>query len=140
MVVLLKAVKESVTEEEERKAREEKEITARGNEERKKDEEILAARISARYRERRTAIMEAMLLWQRDVLLLACGADEDRLHYHDRESLCALRQQSQAITVAEALRRVRVVELMQDQLERNLPEDSVFAVGFARMLGGGDSR
>lgn len=124
MVELLAEVKEAA----------EKDVEAEAKEENTEAEDkTLSARASARAREVRAALMRTLLLWQRDQLVLACGADPAAVHY--QEALDVLRARATGLARPEALRRVRVVEEMQEQLERNLPEPLVFETGFPRLAG-----
>lgn len=97
------------------------------------EDKTLSARAAARAREVRSALMRTLLLWQRDQLVLACGADPATVHF--QESLEVLRERARGLARQEALRRVRVIEEMQEQLERNLPEALVFETGFPRLAG-----
>ena len=93
--------------------------------------ETLDARANARYREWRADIMRALLYWYRDRLLLACGADAG-LVAHAAE-LDVLRAQAQGLSWRRALRHVTVVETMNRQMARNLPEPLVLSYGFERL-------
>lgn len=97
------------------------------------DEEdvTLKARINALYREKRTCLLRSLLLWQRDILLLASGGDAKLVFFSDQ--LETLRQMAGGVSAAEALQRVRYVEDMNRQLERNLSDGAVLAHGFARL-------
>jgi DNA polymerase III subunit delta' len=95
-------------------------------------EDLLGARVSARYREMRSRLMRSLLLWYRDVLLVVCGADEALLHH--REHIGALREQGGRLTYRQARRNVEIVSDMYRQLEMNLKEGPVLGFGFARML------
>lgn len=94
-------------------------------------EKILNARIEARYRELRQMVLRSMLLWYRDQMVLASGAEADLIHYTDRHAVLAL--QAAGLTWRRALARMQAVEEMQRQLDRNLPEDTVLNFGFARL-------
>lgn len=123
MVALLKAMKETATDEVEQSA------DAEASEQ---EDETLDARASARYREWRTAFMRTMLLWYRDRLVLACGGDEHLLHFPAHRE--ALRAQVNPGSRVAALRHVRTVADMHEQLERNLPEGNVFGYGLTRLI------
>lgn len=123
LVRLLKEVKESV------KA-EEYEIVADG--ELDEENETLDARVNSRYREMRMEIMRFLLLWYRDILLLLCGAD-DNLVYNDRH-LVFMKEKTKGMTYRQALHNVAVVEAMNRQLERNMPEGAVMGFGFSRLV------
>ncbi len=95
------------------------------------DADTLSARGSSRYREMRTRLMRTMLLWYRDQLLLACGGDENSLTFG--ASLDPVRDSVQLLSSRQALKQVRIVEHMHDQLERNLPEATVLGYGFGHL-------
>lgn len=97
------------------------------------DDNTIDARISARYREVRTAVLRALQHWYRDVLLLTSDSDPALLYYQDAGEVLA--------TIADqfgyggALTAIRLVGDMERQLEMNLPEASVLSFGFSRMVG-----
>ena len=95
------------------------------------DDETLDARISSRYREARSAIMHAILLWHRDILMLVCGMDR-RLVFREDAFDC-LKRQSNGLSFRAALRNLQTVEDMNRQLERSLPEKTVLDFGFSRL-------
>jgi DNA polymerase III subunit delta' len=95
------------------------------------DDEILDARVSARHIEMRTAVIREIVLWQRDILLLACGGQEDVI-YHNAE-LGTLMQESRRLKPAEALSRLETVETMRRHLERNIPEETAISAAFLRL-------
>ena len=128
LVAILKAMRKAV----------EGEVTAQKRE--GDSEEALEARINARYRELRTLVMRGILLWHRDILLLVTGADESWLHYRDSDSVAALRARAARTDCRAALRDVGQVEWMQEQLEKNLAENSVFTLGFGRLTGAAGGR
>lgn len=97
------------------------------------EKDVVEARINARYKEKRTLTMRALLLWHRDVLMLVIGADPDFVKNRDDESMALLREFANRLTYAQGLRNVRTIERMYDQLERNIPEDSVLSIGFGQM-------
>ena len=92
------------------------------------DDETIDARVSARYREVRTALLRFLILWQRDLLMGIFGVDGSLLHNGEHEA--QIREQSAGLTAALALRRIDAVESMRDQFERNLEEPSVLSSGF----------
>jgi DNA polymerase III subunit delta' len=95
------------------------------------ESETLDARASARYREWRAEIMRTLLCWYRDRLLLVSGADP-ALVFHAAD-LAALRAQVQGTSPRQALRHVAVVEEMNRQMARNLPEPLVLSYGLERL-------
>ena len=93
----------------------------------KDEEDVLKARVEARFRAIRSMVLRSMLFWYRDLLVLVCGVESSRLRYPDQaERLAAL---SARMTYAEALANVRVVETMQRQYDRNASDDLVLAAG-----------
>jgi DNA polymerase-3 subunit delta' len=95
------------------------------------EDETIDARVSARYREIRSTLMRTMLLWYRDILLLSNGAD-DGLVYH-RAQLDFLKKKAQALTWRQVQRNVEMVETMNRQMDRNLPERAVLSFGFGQI-------
>jgi DNA polymerase-3 subunit delta' len=95
------------------------------------DEETLEARISSRYREARTAIMRAILLWHRDILMLVCGMEKDLVFRKD--GLEIIKNKAKELTLRSALANVKVIEEMNRQLERNIPDGTVLGFGFSRL-------
>lgn len=96
------------------------------------DEKVMDARIMARYREERSAVMRMVLLWYRDILVLVSGADDDSV-YH-REYIEALMRSSAGLSVRSATANIEIVEEMAQLLERHLGEDAVFLDGFSRLV------
>lgn len=97
------------------------------------DDETVEARISARYRETRTAVLRFIILWYRDILLSVFGVDEKCLH--NREFLKQIRGKAGGLACGAALRKVEAAEAMKEQLDRNLDETSVLSIGFYRLVG-----
>jgi DNA polymerase III subunit delta' len=96
------------------------------------DDETIEARVGARYREARTAVMRFIMLWHRDVLLSAFGVDDGCLH--NREFCKQIRQSATGLTPRRALQNVEVAETMKEQLDRNLDETSVLSIGFYHLV------
>jgi DNA polymerase-3 subunit delta' len=93
---------------------------------------VLEARTNARLKEVQADVFRVMLDWQRDVLMLVSGIDEDHLifpHYGER-----LKKQAQRHTQASALRAVRVVEGITQRLQRNIPDLQVFDEAFRQLV------
>jgi len=95
------------------------------------DDETLDARVSSRYREARSAIMRAILLWHRDVLMLVCGMDRGLVFGDD--AFDCLKNSARSLSFRAALRNVQIVEEMNRQMERHLPEGTVLDFGFSRL-------
>ncbi|MCE9614165.1 MAG: hypothetical protein K8T26_07805 [Lentisphaerae bacterium] len=96
------------------------------------DDETLDARASSLYREWRTGVMRTLLLWFRDRLILASSGDTAHLRFPEHAAI--LQAQATGLTRVEALRQVRLVEDMHQNLERNLPERLVIGSGFPRLV------
>lgn len=96
------------------------------------DDETLDARASSLYREWRTGVMRALLLWYRDRLVLASGGDASQLYFPEQAAVLAA--QAAGLPRTDALRQVRQVEEMHAQMERNLPERLVIGTGFPRLV------
>jgi hypothetical protein len=118
---LLKDMKAAAEEQVKRESKE------RGLEE---DEDVLDARASAKYRAARTAAMRVVLSWYRDVFALTAGADAELANPAFGE---ALRSEAARAGYGAALRNLRLVEEINRQLERNMPERCVLPLGFVRM-------
>lgn len=99
------------------------------------DEDVLLARVSARFRELRTAVLQFILAWQRDVVMVLCGCDH---LVYNAPHMDALKRAAVGISVRDALRNIGVVETMARQLERNMPEEPVFELGFTQLAAGSD--
>lgn len=110
------------------KAAAEEEVEESLSAEAEEEKEVVEARIAARYREIRSAIMRSLLLWYRDILLLVCEANEGGLRH--REFAEVLRRRAAALDCRRALRNVEIVETMHRQMERNLPDATVLGWGF----------
>lgn len=95
------------------------------------DEKVMDARVSARYREERSAVLRVILLWYRDILLCAAGG-EDNL-YHKRYA-GHLSSASRGLSLASATANISVIESMADLVEKNLGEEMVFMDGFMRLV------
>jgi len=100
-------------------------------------DEALSARISARYREMRQALLIALQDWYRDLLVLRTGEAGGLLRHPG--SLEILRPRAERLTLAQALANIAAVEGIQRQLERNLSEETVFAYWLDRVVTGVES-
>ncbi len=109
----------------------EKALAAESGLEEKK--ETLDARANARYRELRTGMMRSLMLWYRDILLVACGGDPAGVHYSENQEL--LQKRGAGVTYKQAMENVKAIDDMNRQLERNMPESRVLAPGFCRLMG-----
>ncbi len=120
VLALFAEVKQSVAEEQEEYA---------DSERREEDSETIQARIESRYKEVRAAIMRFLLLWHRDILLCAAGAGTEQLQYAEHADFFV--KHAGDLTYRDAQRNLGLIERMNSQLERNLPEGAVFELGFA---------
>ncbi|MBM4164849.1 MAG: hypothetical protein FJ222_10490 [Lentisphaerae bacterium] len=114
----------------------EKQVRAEAKDEGDGDEscDVMSARISARYREGRLAVLIALQDWYRDLLVIRSGGSADLLHYP--EQLEILRARAAGLTAGQALANVAAVDGIQRQLERNLSEDYVLAYWMDRIVTG----
>ncbi len=118
----LKAVKEAI--------RKEEKAAVKGDDT-GVDEDTLEARIGSRHREWRHGILQTLLNWYRDVLVLVCGADA--CHVICRDALDMLRAAAVRTSYREAIDQVRTVEVLVTQMNRNLPESLVFEHAFMKL-------
>jgi len=92
------------------------------------DKETFEARVQARYRQKRTAILRFMLLWHRDALLIVCGAGEGVLA--NRSAIAGLKERASRLSYRQALENIQTIEKLAANLERNIPEPAAFADAF----------
>ena len=88
------------------------------------EEEVLDARTNARLNEMRRRMLETVLAWQRDLMVLTLGAGEEQIFFPKR--LASLRREAARLDYAAALSRVRRAEDMVRQFDRNMSPDAVF--------------
>ncbi|NLF23078.1 MAG: hypothetical protein GX590_07940 [Lentisphaerae bacterium] len=98
------------------------------------DDDVLEARVSARYRELRALLVLALQRWYRDLLALRAGAPATIVHYQAHLDL--LQARAQRLTLAQALANVEGIEALARQLERSLTERSVLAYWMDRIVDG----
>jgi len=127
---LLSDVKKTVEKEEKKRYQEEQDAMRNPDDKvkaTKAKDVILEARIEARFRGLRAMVLRAMLFWYRDLLVsvTVCGAGPSPLRYPDQTLVIA--GIAQGLSCEEAMGNVRVVEAMQRQLDRNLPNGLVLA-------------
>ncbi len=96
--------------------------------------EVLEARVGARYRELRAAFLLTMQRWYRDLLALRAGAAPTVVHYRDH--LETLRQRAGRLTFAQALANVEGIEELARQMERSLSETNLLAYWLDRLTDG----
>lgn len=92
-------------------------------------EGTLDARTHSRYREMRRGLMELILSWFRDVLILVVEGQAGVLANAEAEE--DLRRQAERMSLAEALRNIEAVEVMNRRMEENMPENTVVHSCFA---------
>jgi DNA polymerase III subunit delta' len=95
--------------------------------------DVIDARVNARYKEVRTAMMRWLLLWHRDVMVAVASGGRADFVSRDPDLRQTVLDRASRLSLKRALDNLRLVERMQEQLERNLPEHSVFSVGFSRL-------
>lgn len=95
------------------------------------DKDVQAARVEARYKAERVAIVRAVLLWHRDVMIAAAGAGEELLHYP--EFAARIRQAGARLSWQQATSNVQSIEEMQRLLETNVPEPLVLEHSLMRL-------
>jgi hypothetical protein len=118
LVGLLKSIKGQIE-------TDEKERAADSDEE----SQTIDARVNARYREIRSGIMRWILLWHRDILVSLNGAGDDIIFNAEHSS--RIKNTAGQRELRDVLHNIRVVEAMNSQLERNLPESTVLALGLS---------
>lgn len=118
-------LKKTVEKEEKDRFKEEQEALRNPDDKKtaKGDEDILNARIEARFRELRSMVLRAMLFWYRDLLVLVCGADTAGLRYPEQAAVLA--DLAARTGYGPALANIKVVEAMQRQFDRNMNVESV---------------
>lgn len=128
LVQLLKGINDDIKEQESEIWRTEHIAQGMDEKELKKSDDALSARISARYREARQKVMQSVLIWYRDILILASGGDQGLVHYESAIDL--LVNLASQVSYRDAMLQVRQVEEMNRQLNMNMPELLVFSNGF----------
>ena len=93
---------------------------------------ILEARIGSRLKEVQADVFRVMLDWQRDVLLLASGINEEELIFSEERDV--LKEQAALHTQGSALQAIKVVEGMATRLERNIPDLQIFDEAFRKLV------
>lgn len=103
------------------------------DESKEESKDVIEARGSARYREIRAGLMRALILWYRDILILACSGDCNTLYYSEHKEI--LKKRAEKIPLKNAISNISIIEEINRQLERNMPEQKVMANGFCKVLG-----
>ncbi len=125
---LLADIKKMVEKEEKSRYQEEQEALRNPDEKGKAikaKDATLEARIESRFRGLRAMVLRAMLFWYRDILVAVTirGAGSPQLRYPEQAEI--IEGIAQGLSCAAALGNVRVVEAMQRQFDRNLPNGLV---------------
>lgn len=128
VAAILEAIKKRIEKEVEKEIAAEMEAKRAGDEDMDLDKEVVEARVSARYREVRSAVLRFIILWYRDILLCSFGVDEKCLH--NGQFTAQLRKVAAGLACGTAIRRVEAAEAMKEQLDRNMDESSVLSIGF----------
>ncbi len=98
------------------------------------DDAVYAARVSARYRESRMGVLECLLGWYRDLLVLRSGGAPELVA--NAAYLTVLQARAAKLTLAQALANVDGIEELNRQLDRSLPEPSLLAYWLDRLASG----
>ncbi len=87
------------------------------------DDDVLDAKISARYREQRSNFLMTLNKWFRDLLVAVSGGDDGVLFYPQYAEVYSLR--AAGLTRAQALMNLERVERIAKQFDSNMPENMV---------------
>ncbi|MGI6496664.1 MAG: ATP-binding protein [Kiritimatiellia bacterium] len=98
------------------------------------DDEVLDARIEARFREYRAAFLECILSWYRDLLVLRSGGDPSLVDNPSR--LETLQARAARLTRSQALANVDGIEELARQFNRHLPPTTLLPYWFDRLYSG----
>jgi len=101
--------------------------------------EICQGRMEAVYREKRRQVLRLLLLWQRDLLLCACGLDDDNLLFY-RSDAGRIRASASGLTCSQAMNNITVIEKMQAHLDQHLPENMVIERAFLQLSAPGERK
>lgn len=96
---------------------------------REKMEEVVAARVAARYKGVLTDALRALEQWYHDILLCVTGAGESCFLNRDRPE--SVRSLAAGLTYTRACHNIRVIEEMKGQVELNISESMLFDRAFA---------
>lgn len=96
------------------------------------DDDILNARVSSAYREKRQELMKAAALWFRDVMVL-CQDLEKATGLYYRDAIEILRRQIPSAGYPAARGNLERIDDINRQLERNLPDTFVLQNGLVQM-------
>ncbi|MBN2301912.1 MAG: hypothetical protein JXN60_05290 [Lentisphaerae bacterium] len=107
------------------------EVAVASDGETEEDDDTIEARTGARYREWRSQVVLAMLLWYRDILILTCGSSKIEVHYSRHIDI--IKNLADTMTYRQALNNIRTIEAMNRQMDQNIPEGAVMNLGFCRL-------
>jgi len=130
MTAPLRELKELAMEEEEARALEDAEAAGKTPDQMPKTmKDLIEGRVSTRVKEMREEILRTILLWQRDVLARATGAETEPTHFPLDAAVIA--EQAEGLSFKDAMARVTVVDAVRELLEHNIRE-SVALIRMAR--------
>ena len=93
---------------------------------------ILEARTNSRLKEVQADVFRVMLDWQRDVLLLTSGIEQDNLIFSNDWKI--LQEQAKLHTQGSALKAIQEIEGMSRRLDRNIPAMQIFDEAFRKLV------
>ena len=128
---LLKQMKSAAYDEESEAAEARATEDEKGIKKIEEDDDTLDARAEARFREWRRSVMRLIMNWHRDILLLACGAEDDLLFNNSHAKM--LRDIAKGVTKSKAVNNLRIIEEINRRIESNLPDAPVLSYGFSRL-------
>lgn len=100
----------------------------------KESKEVIEARVSARYREYRKALVAMLLGWFRDLMVLTAGGAQNSLSRGARYPV--LKPRSEKLTMELAFKNLETVEKMQRQFDLNMTEEGVIGYAMDRLRHG----
>lgn len=96
-------------------------------------EEVVEARASAKYREERTAVLQRIISWHRDLLVLSSGCGQDKIVNVDKADY--LRKAAGNMSFSRAMKNVDSVELMNRRMNANVREGTALLDCFLQIEG-----
>ncbi len=98
------------------------------------DDDVLKARAMARFIEIRRGLLQELSIWQRDVLAVVMALPDSALRNPDRAE--AVRRDARGLGYAAAMERLRRVEDMDRQFQRNMSNEVVLCAFFRDLPAG----
>lgn len=95
------------------------------------DDDQQDALVAAAYREKRSLLILTLLRWFRDLQALCAGADDSVVHY--KKYIAELHARASRLTLAQAISNVEAIEELAHQLDRNIPESTIFPYWLDRL-------